>query len=346
MNIIYLNTTEKEPSGGAKIIYNHSDIINKLAFKGVKSEVLHLKKKRISKIKISIKKMLNIRPATGWKYTDMCIAKNYKSMWINNTMTVRNKFDFDPKKDFIILPEIFAHFAEDMLIKKNIKYAIFLLNGYTINFTSDHKKIINSYKKAEFILSCSKDISQCSKFVFKIIESKIIKVNVISMIPEIKFKKKNIITYMPRKLIKHSNNILFFMKPHLPKNWAIKPIHNVNEAHVFKLLKKSRIFLSFSDMEGLGLPPIEAAALGNKTIGYSGQGGNEYWKQPLFEKIEHGNIIKFCRTILKNINIINDRWLEKTSYDRKKLLQKYSPRNERVKILKMIKLIYRSFNVN
>ena len=46
MNIIYLNTTEKEPSGGAKIIYNHSDIINKLAFKGVKSEVLHLKKKK------------------------------------------------------------------------------------------------------------------------------------------------------------------------------------------------------------------------------------------------------------------------------------------------------------
>jgi hypothetical protein len=30
MNIIYLNTTEKEPSGGADIIYKHSEIINNL----------------------------------------------------------------------------------------------------------------------------------------------------------------------------------------------------------------------------------------------------------------------------------------------------------------------------
>ena len=46
MNIIYLNTTEKGPSGGAKIIYKHSDIINNLKIKEIKSEVLHLKKKK------------------------------------------------------------------------------------------------------------------------------------------------------------------------------------------------------------------------------------------------------------------------------------------------------------
>jgi hypothetical protein len=38
---------------------------------------------------------------------------------------VRNEFNFDQKKDFIILPEIWAHFAEDLLIKQNIKYGIY-----------------------------------------------------------------------------------------------------------------------------------------------------------------------------------------------------------------------------
>lgn len=254
MNIIYLNTTEKEPSGGAKIIYKHSDIINNLKIKEIKSEVLHLKKTKVSKFKTSIKKILRIHQAAGWKFSDISIAKNYKSKWINNSIKVRNKFDFDPENDFVILPEIFAHFAEDMLIKKNIKYAIFLLNGYSMNFTSDRGKLINSYTKAEFILSCSKDISQCAKFVFNIIQKKIINVNVISMISDQKFNKKNIITYMPRKLISHSNNVLFFIQSHLPKNWTIRPIHKLNETQVFKLLKESRIFLSFSDMEGLGLP--------------------------------------------------------------------------------------------
>ena len=346
MNIIYLNTTEKGPSGGAKIIYKHSDIINNLKIEEIKSEVLHLKKAKISKFKTSIKKIFRIHQAAGWKLSDMCIAKNYKSKWINNSIKVRNKFEFDPENDFVVIPEIFAHFAEDMLIKKNIKYAIFLLNGYSMNFTSDRVKLINSYAKAEFILSCSKDISQCAKFVFNIIKKKIIKINVISMISDQKFNKKNIITYMPRKLISHSNNVLFFIQSHLPKNWIIRPIHKLNETQVFKLLKESRIFLSFSDMEGLGLPPIEAAALGNKAIGYTGHGGNEYWRQPLFEKIEHGNIVKFCKTILKNTNLINNKWLKKTSNERKKLIQKYSPKEEKIKILKMVKTISHVLNTH
>ena len=92
---------------------------------------------------------------------------------------------------------------------------------------------------------------------------------------------------MPRKLPNHSNNLLFFIQSHLPKNWALKSIDQINENKVFYFLKKSRIFLSFSDMEGLGMPPIEAAIMGNKVIGYVGQGGTEYWKNPLFEKIEN-----------------------------------------------------------
>jgi hypothetical protein len=338
MNIIYLNTTEKGPSGGANIIYKHSDRINNFKIKEIKSEVLHLKKKKISKFKTSIKKILRIHQAVGWKFSDITIAKNYKSKWINNSITVRNKFDFDPENDFVIIPEIFAHFAGDMLIKKNIKYAIFVQNGYAMNSTIDQKKLINCYKKAEFILSYSKDISECIKTVFNINRNKIIKTN-ISIKSEKKFKKKNIITYMPRKLRNHSNNLLFFIKSHLPKNWFIRSIDGLNQKQVFEIFKESRIFLSFSDMEGLGIPPIESAILGNKVIGYTGQGGNEYWKMPLYEKIENGNIIKFCKTILHNINHINNKWIKNTSNERIKLIRKYSSEQEKVKILKMIKLI-------
>jgi hypothetical protein len=338
MNIIYLNTTEKKPSGGAKIIYKHSDRINSFKIKEITSEVLHLKKKKISKFKTSIKKILRIHQSAGWKFSDISIAKNYKSKWINNSITVRNKFDFDTENDFVIIPEIFAHFAEDMLIKKNIKYAIFVQNGYAMNSTSDQKKLINCYNKAEFILSYSKDISECVKTVFNIDRNKIIKTN-ISIKSEKNLKKKNIITYMPRKLRNHSNNLLFFIKSYLPKNWVIRSIDGLNEKQVFEIFKESRIFLSFSDMEGLGIPPVESAILGNKVIGYTGQGGNEYWKMPLYEKIENGNIIKFCKTILQNINQINNKWIKNTSDERIKLIRKYSSEQEKVKILKMIKLI-------
>ena len=50
LNIIYLCTAEKGPSGGAKIIYDHSQQINRLNIKNLTSEVLHIKKKKNSKM--------------------------------------------------------------------------------------------------------------------------------------------------------------------------------------------------------------------------------------------------------------------------------------------------------
>ena len=53
-----------------------------------------------------------------------------------------------------------------MLVKNKIKYAIFVQNGYSINFTNNLKKLELAYSKAEFILSYSSDISECIKLNF------------------------------------------------------------------------------------------------------------------------------------------------------------------------------------
>ena len=43
-NIIFLTHAEKNPSGGAKVIYRFSEIINDI--NGFSSEVIHIKKKK------------------------------------------------------------------------------------------------------------------------------------------------------------------------------------------------------------------------------------------------------------------------------------------------------------
>lgn len=55
-NIVYVSHAEKGASGGAKIIYHHSEIINNL--NNFSSEVVHLKLNKLSKIKISVKKKI------------------------------------------------------------------------------------------------------------------------------------------------------------------------------------------------------------------------------------------------------------------------------------------------
>ena len=93
-NIIYLCNSEKGPSGGAKIIYDHSSHINKLKIPNISSEVLHIKKKGLRKWNTSIKKILNINynNFSGWSVKDIDVCNNYLGYNFNiNGIVVKGK---------------------------------------------------------------------------------------------------------------------------------------------------------------------------------------------------------------------------------------------------------------
>ena len=140
---------------------------------------------------------------------------------------------------------------------------------------------------------------------------------------------------MPRKKIEQSKIIINSLKNKLPKYWNFVKIDNLKEREVGKIFSKSKIFLSFSFNEGLGLPPIEAALAGNKVIGFSGEGGEEYWKKPIFSaalKKENfsAEVFKFLRQ--KN-------FLKISKNQRNILKKKYSINRERKSILRFLKLV-------
>ncbi len=341
LNIIYLCTADKGPSGGAKTIYNHSESINKLKIPNLTSEILHIKKKKTSRWNSSIKKILRVSNNNyfGWNTRDITVNSNFKNKWFKNNIKIKKDFKFDKSKDFVIFPEIFAHFADDLCIKNKINFGIFIQNGYCLNPTNNHKKIDKVYKNSKFLLSYSKDISNCIKLAFPECKKKILKTNISIDAKKInlKAKKENMITYMPRKLPTHSDNLIFFLRNKLPKTWKFKSLNNLDEKDIYKYLSKSKIFLSFSNMEGLGIPPIEAAIAGNKVIGYVGQGGSEYWKKPIFTEVNHGDISKFIKEIFASIK--NKKIPKEINSSRRKIIKKYSVYQKEKFLLKMINKI-------
>ncbi len=91
----------------------------------------------------------------------------------------------------------------------------------------------------------------------------------------------------------HSALLIPMLQSKLPSTWTIKPIDKLNENQVAEILGESSIFLAFSDFEGLPVPPVEAALSGNFVVGYTGQGGKEYWNRPVFTEIHSGDIVSF-----------------------------------------------------
>ena len=213
-----------------------------------------------------------------------------------------------------------------------------------MNSTNNFLNLKKSYENASLIITTSKNSVSYLRTMFPNLKKKILKINLSVDNNKFKIKKKsNLITYMPRKLPEHSNLLLFYLKNLLPKNWKILPLINVTEKKLIQSLSKSKIFLSFSNFEGMGLPPIEAALSGNKVIGYVGGGGSEYWTKPIFIKVENGEIEDFAKKIIRNIKSYKSSWVKDTKKSRLLLSKYYSKKSEKESLIFLSNKILKFF---
>jgi hypothetical protein len=348
VNIIYLLPEMKGASGGAKVIYNHSLILNNVN-NDISSKIIYLKKNFLYKLQLSLSKRIKFfdEKFSGWDGKKMKISKKFKpnKEWHKDVVFTSDNLNFDKKKDFVIIPEIWAHFAADLkLAEKKINYAIFVQGFYHMNSTNNFLNLKKSYEGAKLIITTSKYSVSYLRTMFPNIRKNIFKINLSVDSNKFKIKKKiNLITYMPRKLPAHSSLLIFYLKNLLPKNWKILPLNNVSENKLIKTLSKSKIFLSFSNFEGMGIPPIEAALSGNKVIGYVGGGGSEYWKKPIFIKVENGEIEDFAKKIIKNIKYYKNNWIKETRKNRLQLSDYYSKKSEKESMILLSKKILKIF---
>tara|TARA_B100000029_G_scaffold384593_1_gene380133 strand:- start:4053 stop:5033 length:981 start_codon:yes stop_codon:yes gene_type:complete len=281
-SIIYICPSAKnKPTGGIKIIYRHVELLSNLLPKGTESKIFHFEN------------------------------TNFKCDWFPHKVNFKKNSTFDSSKEFAIIPEWMAVYHAKILQKANIKYGIFVQNGFYLNTRPENnfseEEIKKAYEKAEIIISYSNEITECIKLTFPTVKDKIFKINIsvdnkkFQYTEEISKNKENLITYMPRKNKIHSSKLIFILKQHLPRDWKIKILDNLSENDVINLFKRSKIFLSFAELEGFGLPPVEAALSGNSVIGYTGESGKEYWDPPIFDEVFSGDLRTFAKKVIDKV---------------------------------------------
>lgn len=245
---------------------------------------------------------------------------------------------FDPKSDLVVVPEIWVRKYGNQLIEKNIPFGIYVQNGYMIA-NGKFEELEYSYRNARVIITVSDDATECVRLAFPETAPRIHRLRL--AINADKFKpapiKENLITYMPRKLATHGKLIEFFLKNNLPSQWKIQVINGLPEDGVAEILSRSKIFISLSDMEGLGLPPIEAALAGNLVVGYTGEAGKEFWKKPLFTEIYHGDVRALAKQVRQLAEEMDSGALTEPVNERSALAKTFSLQSFTDDLEKMIK---------
>ena len=101
VNIIYLLPEMKGASGGAKVIYNHSLILNNVN-NDISSKIIYLKKNFLYKLQLSLSKRIKFfdEKFSGWDGKKMKISKKFKpnKEWHKDVVFTSYNLNFEKKK--------------------------------------------------------------------------------------------------------------------------------------------------------------------------------------------------------------------------------------------------------
>lgn len=111
------------------------------------------------------------------------------------------------------------------------------------------------------------------------------------------------------------------------------------------ILSRSSILLSFCDLEGFGLPPLEAVLSGAAVVGYTGQGAREYFKKPNLVAVQNGDFKNFILKVSQAIKAFESGLLETAAFEkgRKLLVTKYGLENELWHLKAFVKRVEMAF---
>ena len=149
--------------------------------------------------------------------------------------------------------------------------------------------------------------------------------------------KERAIAYMPRRRLVDIVQVLRILERRgVLDGWRLYPIDGLTREGAAEVIRRSALFLSFSEREGFGLPPLEAMAAGCVVIGFDGGGGREYLRPETSFPIENGAIADFVRTVEHVIQEWNggERFTARIERASAMIASEYSPARQRQDVVR------------
>jgi hypothetical protein len=264
------------PSGGHKKLYRHVDALNR---GGRPAVALHSK--------------------PGFRYT--WFANHTRVSDIGSAIVSGN--------DYVVIPEILGPGIADMWpgIQKVIlnQNAYFTFAGYSLYPLA----FDTPYLHPEFVATIVVSDDNLSYLRYAFPQHPVHRMRY-SVDPEIfsySVTKKRQLCLMSRRNFPDAVQVINILKfRDALAGYEVKALHDLTETETAEVLRRSRIFLSFSAAEGFGLPPAEAMACGCVTIGYHGRCGREFFRPEFSYPIELGDIVGYARTVERVIRGFDD----------------------------------------
>jgi glycosyltransferase involved in cell wall biosynthesis len=300
--LIFPVGADNTPSGGRKFIYHVVDFLNEAGFDawvahpwndfrltwfknttrvGYTPELFP--KQRVKGLKSALRYW-------NWKRSGCVNAPLGNSQQRPTLLSLRGS-------DIIVVPETRLPVLQEM--PSQCHKIIFNQNPYMTfarNFSGIRPPLQNFFGTDVLgMLVVSKLNYDVQKFMFpniRIVEAKLL------IEEEFSYREMKTpqIAYMPRRRERDALTVLNMLR-FRGEDIRTVSIDGMSQQEVTEALGESLIFLSFADREGFGLPAAEAMACGCIVIGYSGNGGDEFFDPSYCFPIQEGDLCGFVNAI-------------------------------------------------
>ena len=262
------------PSGGVRKLYRHVDILNAA---GMPAMILHQ-------------------------------APGFRATWFANDTKASSFHETPPGSgDVLLVPEILAW--QFTSIAPGVPKVIFNQNAYQTFAWRQPQHTVVPYHHPDFLATIvvSDDSRQYIEHTFPGHRVLRIHYSVDAKLFYFQPDKKRQIALMPRKKDADMKQVLGLLRYRGKlEGFTVVEIQDKSEAETAEILRDSMIFLSFSDLEGWGLPPMEAMACGCVTIGYDGRGGREFFREPYAIAIQPEDVTAFAAAVERAIAAVSE----------------------------------------
>lgn len=290
--IYYMCHIETKAVGGHRKIYDHVDILNK---QGFEAYVVH--------------NQLGFR--YDWFPNQTRIAymdSIFDPLIVTDSSGKQQSLPPISQNDILVLTETAVYKTFPFISKNQLYFVIFNQNAYYTFYNAEiptHPFPCTSEEEIPYYsqnllgtIVVSQDLVDYLQFAFPKAHISRMTISFDSDLFYYQANKKKQIAFMPRKRKMDAVQVVEIIKARNQlKDWTFYPIDSLSAAKVGQIFRESALFMSFSFFEGFGLPPVEAMACGCMTIGFHGNGGKEYFKEPYAYPIAEGEILDFARTV-------------------------------------------------
>jgi hypothetical protein len=266
--IYYLTPDQTAPRGGVRMNYRHVDLLNEL---GMRASVLHS------------------RPG-------------FQVSWFDNKTPVAAapEITLGPD-DIIVVPEFYAPGFD--VLPAEARKIVFNQGAYhTFDYAEDDGAPGAPYTQVPNLLgllTVSDDSAALLRYTFPGLTVHQAR----AVINQTLFHREGRpsgrrISFVPRRRPLDRRQLFHMLRARgVLDGWELCAIEGRTEAQTAELMRSSALFLSFSEREGFGLPPVEAMAAGCFVVGYSGLGGREYFDPADSGPVPDSDLLAFATAV-------------------------------------------------